>query len=135
LPQKEGHACQYDEATRAWTYVENHVGAVVFDPVTGAEVTIKHYGPIAAYATEPKPSAYHEWQPKTRQWKITKAKQAQLATEREAQQAAEGAFEVQQRCAQATQELATLQYRVELDRASAEHLAQITVLKGYVCKS
>ncbi len=130
LPEKVGFAVRHNEAENVWEYVEDHRGAVVFDTATGKQVTIEAVGPVSHYATQPKPSRLHEWNGK--QWIITADDQAILDNEALAVEQANAVANVKALHDDADKELATLQYRVDLDRATAEHLARIKALKGFI---
>lgn len=130
LPEKAGFAIRHNADQNVWEYVEDHRGAVVFDPETGEQVTIEVVGPITHYATEPKPSRLHEWNGK--KWIITAKDQAILDGEALAAEKAKAVATVKALHDEADKELATLQYRVDLDRATPEHIARIKVLKGFI---
>lgn len=130
LPEKAGFAIRHNADQNVWEYVEDHRGAVVFDPYNGEQITIEVVGPITHYATEPKPSRLHEWNGK--KWIITAKDQAILDGEALAAEKVKAVNAVKMLHDDADKELATLQYRVDLDRATAEHLARIKALKGFI---
>lgn len=130
LPARAGYAVRYNEVKNTWEYVEDHRGDIVFDPITGKQVTIKVVGPITPYATQPKPSSLHEWNGK--EWTITPADQAILDNEALLAEKAKALATVKTLHDEADKELATLQYRIDLNRANPEHIARMQILKGFV---